>query len=112
MILSLENISKIYNGNTILDNVALTVEDNDRIGLIGVNGCGKSTLLRIITGLEEYESQPEPNVPQLAITKKATVGFLQQNTGLDRNSTIIEEMTSVFRPLLDVQEKMRQLEQE
>ncbi|MCI5751885.1 MAG: ATP-binding cassette domain-containing protein [Oscillospiraceae bacterium] len=112
MILSLENISKIYNGNTILDNVALTIEDNDRIGLIGVNGCGKSTLLRIITGLEEYESQPEPNVPQLAITKKATVGFLQQNTGLDRNSTIIEEMTSVFRPLLDVQEKMRQLEQE
>lgn len=112
MILSLENISKIYNGNTILDNVALTIEDNDRIGLIGVNGCGKSTLLRIITGMEEYESQPEPNVPQLAITKKATVGFLQQNTGLDRNSTIIEEMTSVFRPLLDVQEKMRQLEQE
>lgn len=112
MILSLENISKIYNGNTILDNVALTIEDNDRIGLIGVNGCGKSTLLRIITGMEEYESQPEPHVPQLAITKKATIGFLQQNTGLDRNSTIIEEMTSVFRPLLDVQEKMRQLEQE
>lgn len=112
MILSLENISKIYNGNTILDNVALTIEDNDRIGLIGVNGCGKSTLLRIITGMEEYESQPEPNVPRLAVTKKATVGFLQQNTGLDRNSTIIEEMTSVFRPLLDVQEKMRQLEHE
>ena len=58
MILSMENISKIYNGKTILDNVCLTIEDNDRIGLVGVNGCGKSTLLKIITGKEEYESQP------------------------------------------------------
>ncbi len=112
MILTLENISKIYNGNTILDNVSLTVEDNDRIGLIGANGCGKSTLLRIITGLEEYESQPEPNVPQLAVTKSATVGFLQQNTGLNRDSTIIEEMTSVFRHVLDIAEEMRSLEKE
>lgn len=43
MILSMENISKIYNGRTILDNVSLTIEDNDRIGLVGINGCGKST---------------------------------------------------------------------
>ncbi|MBQ4487070.1 MAG: ATP-binding cassette domain-containing protein, partial [Oscillospiraceae bacterium] len=43
MILSLENISKIYNGNTVLDNISLTIEDNDRIGLVGENGCGKST---------------------------------------------------------------------
>lgn len=112
MILSLENISKIYNGKTVLDNVALTIEDNDRIGLIGVNGCGKSTLLKIITGMEEYESQPEPNVPHLAVTKSSTVGFLQQNTGLDRSSTIIEEMTSVFRGLLEVQEEMHRLEEE
>lgn len=40
MILSMENISKIYNGRTILDNVSLTIEDNDRIGLVGINGCG------------------------------------------------------------------------
>ena len=52
MILSMENISKIYNGRTILDNVYLTIEDNDRIGLVGINGCGKSTLMRIITGKE------------------------------------------------------------
>ena len=71
MILSLENVSKIYNGNTVLDNVALTIEDNDRIGLVGVNGCGKSTLLRIITGAEEPETQPEPNVARVAITKSA-----------------------------------------
>lgn len=112
MILSLENISKIYNGNTVLDNVSLTIEDSDRIGLIGPNGCGKSTLLRIITGLEEYESQPEPYIPRLAVTKSATVGFLQQNTGLDCSNTVIDEMTSVFSPLLALQDDLRRLEEE
>ncbi len=112
MILSMENISKIYNGKTILDNVSLTIEDNDRIGLVGINGCGKSTLLKIITGKEEYETQQEPNVPSLAITKASTVGFLEQNSGLDRSSKIMEEMLSVFAPLLAVQEELRSLEQE
>ncbi len=110
MLLSLENVSKIYNGNTVLDNVALTIEDNDRIGLVGVNGCGKSTLLRIITGAEEPETQPEPNVARVAITKSASIGFLAQNTGLDRSSTIIEEMTSVFSWLLKIGDELRELE--
>lgn len=110
MILSLENVSKIYNGNTVLDNVALTIEDNDRIGLVGVNGCGKSTLLRIITGEEEPETQPEPNVAHVAVTKSAAIGFLAQNTGLDRSSTIIEEMTSVFSRLLKIGDELRELE--
>ena len=111
MILSLENVSKIYNGNTVLDNVALTIEDNDRIGLVGINGCGKSTLLNIITGKEEPETQPEPNVAKVAVTKSASVGFLAQNTGLDRSSTIIEEMTSVFSALLRTADELRELEE-
>ncbi len=112
MILSMENISKIYNGKTVLDNVCLTIEDNDRIGLVGVNGCGKSTLLRIITGKEEYESQPEPNVPRLAVTRGSSVGFLEQNSGLDRSSEVMEEMQSVFSELLSVQDELRRLEEE
>lgn len=110
MIISLENISKFYNGNQVLKNIALTIEDNDRIGLIGINGCGKSTLLKIITGREEPETQPEPNVPRVALTKNTTVGFLEQNSGLDRDSTVIEEMRSVFSHLLETAERLRELE--
>lgn len=110
MVISLENISKFYNGNQVLKNVALTIEDNDRIGLIGINGCGKSTLLKIITGREEPETQPEPNIPHIALTKGTTIGFLEQNSGLDRSSTIIEEMRSVFSELLETAERMRELE--
>lgn len=110
MVISLENISKFYNGNQVLKNVALTIEDSDRIGLIGINGCGKSTLLKIITGREEPETQPEPNIPHIALTKGMTIGFLEQNSGLDRSSTIIEEMRSVFAELLETAERMRELE--
>ena len=110
MVISLENISKFYNGNQVLKNVALTIEDNDRIGLIGINGCGKSTLLKIITGQEEPETQPEPNVARISLTKDVTVGFLEQNSGLDRSSTIIEEMRSVFSDLLQTAERLRELE--
>ena len=110
MIISLENISKFYNGNQVLKNVALTIEDNDRIGLIGINGCGKSTLLKIITGQEEPETQPEPDVARISLTKGVTVGFLEQNSGLDRSSTIIEEMRSVFSELIEISERLRELE--
>ncbi|MDE6763389.1 MAG: ATP-binding cassette domain-containing protein, partial [Oscillospiraceae bacterium] len=110
MVISLENISKFYNGNQVLKNIALTIEDSDRIGLIGINGCGKSTLLKIITGREEPETQPEPNVARVALTKGTTIGFLEQNSGLDRSSTIIEEMHSVFSELLETAERLRELE--
>ena len=111
MIISLENISKFYNGNQILKNISLTIEDNDRIGLIGINGCGKSTLLKIITGREDLETQPEPYVANISRTKGMTIGFLEQNSGLDRSSTIIEEMRSVFSELIAVSDRMRELEQ-
>ncbi|MDE5578229.1 MAG: ATP-binding cassette domain-containing protein [Oscillospiraceae bacterium] len=110
MVISLENISKFYNGNQVLKNVALTIEDSDRIGLIGINGCGKSTLLKIITGREDPETQPEPNVARIALTKGMTIGFLEQNSGLDRSSTIIEEMRSVFSGLLETADRLRELE--
>lgn len=110
MVISLENISKFYNGNQILKNISLTIEDSDRIGLIGINGCGKSTLLKIITGREEPETQPEPNIPHIALTKGTTIGFLEQNSGLDRSSTIIEEMRSVFSDLFETAERLRDLE--
>lgn len=108
MIVSIENISKYYNGNLVLDNVSLTVENNDRIGIIGRNGCGKSTLLRILTGLELPDRESETG--SVSVSGGASIGFLQQNSGLDNGNTIIEEMKSVFSKLLDTQKKMSELE--
>lgn len=50
-ILEINNISKSYNGQKVLDNLSLTINKGDIYGLIGINGSGKTTLIRIITGL-------------------------------------------------------------
>ena len=52
IILSAQNIAKAFGVNTVLRDVSLTVQQGDRIGLVGVNGCGKSTLMRILAGLD------------------------------------------------------------
>ncbi|MCL2697055.1 MAG: ABC-F family ATP-binding cassette domain-containing protein [Oscillospiraceae bacterium] len=109
MIISLENISKYYGGNKVLDNIALTIENSDRIGLIGINGCGKSTLLRIITGFEIPDKQPEPYHARISKNKDAVIGFLAQNSGLDGDNTINAEMKSVFRDLLETAQRLEEL---
>ena len=106
MLISLEQVKKSFGVQTVLEDVTATIEDQDRIGLIGVNGAGKSTLLNLIVG--DLESD-EGNISRL---NGLTIGFLRQNSGLDRDSTIEEEMRQVFRDLLDQKEQMQQLEQE
>lgn len=110
MLVSLENINKFYNGNQILKNINLTIEDNDRIGLIGVNGCGKSTLLKLITQIEDYDKIDGID-SSISVARDKTIGFLKQNSGLDNNRTIQEEMMLTFSSLLEVSARMRELEQ-
>ena len=110
MLLRMTDINKYYNGNQVLSHVSLTVEDNDRIGLIGVNGCGKSTLLRILTEQELPDHLVEGD-GEIARSAKTSIGYLEQMSGLDRESTVWAEMRSVFRPLLETQEKMHRLEE-
>lgn len=109
MLLRLNDINKFYHGNQVLSHVSLTVEDQDRIGLVGVNGCGKSTLLRILTGQELPDHIVEGD-GEVAVSGKTTIGYLEQMGGLEKDSTVWEEMRSVFRPILETQERMHQLE--
>lgn len=96
MLLSLTNVSKIFNGKLVLDNVSLTVDETDKIGIVGNNGCGKSTLLKIITGsLEPDRTNEKDGVVSFAA--KTSVGYLEQMGGLDSRNTVMEEMEKVFR---------------
>lgn len=110
MLASLTKINKYYNGNQILNNVTLNIAENDRIGLVGVNGCGKTTLLRILTG-KEYPDRKTEQDGIVSFANKTTVGYLEQMSGLDRESTVMEEMKSVFAPLLKAFDRMKELEQ-
>lgn len=109
MLLNVEHLYKYFNGQALLKDINFTVEDREAVGLIGVNGCGKSTLLNIITGSEGYDKTPE-GLGSVNIAGKASVGFLRQNSGLNSELTIGEEMKNAFAPLLETLDKMKVLE--
>lgn len=109
MLLNVEHLYKYFNGQALLKDINFTVEDREAVGLIGVNGCGKSTLLNIITGSEGFDKTPE-GLGSVNIAGKASIGFLRQNSGLNSELTIGEEMKNAFAPLLETLEKMKVLE--
>lgn len=109
MLLNVEHLYKYFNGQALLKDINFTVEDREAVGLIGINGCGKSTLLNIITGSEGYDKTPEGQ-GSVNIAGKASIGFLRQNSGLNSELTIGEEMKNAFAPLLETLDKMKVLE--
>lgn len=109
MLLNVEHLYKYFNGQALLKDINFTVEDREAVGLIGVNGCGKSTLLNIITGSEGYDKTPK-GLGSVNIAGKASIGFLRQNSGLNSELTIGEEMKNAFAPLLETLDKMKFLE--
>lgn len=109
MLLNVEHLYKYFNGQALLKDIIFTVEDREAVGLIGINGCGKSTLLNIITGSEGYDKTPE-GLGSVNIAGKASIGFLRQNSGLNSELTIGEEMKNAFAPLLETLDKMKVLE--
>lgn len=109
MLLNVEHLYKYFNGQALLKDINFTVEDREAVGLIGINGCGKSTLLNIITGREGYDKTPE-GLGSVNIAGKASIGFLKQNSGLNSELTIGEEMKNAFATLLETLDKMKVLE--
>ena len=111
MLVSLNNINKIYNGKQILTNISLTVDENDKIGLVGNNGCGKSTRLKILTGAVEPDRFNEKD-GIISFAAKTTIGYLEQMGGLDSENTVMEEMNKVFEHIHKAIERLRDIELE
>jgi len=104
MLLQVSNISKSYGVNAVLSNISLQILPRERIGLVGVNGAGKSTLLKIIAGELTADSG------HIHKAKETKLGYLAQNSGLQTERTIEEEMRAVFAHLLDTENELRELE--
>ncbi|MBQ4464914.1 MAG: ABC-F family ATP-binding cassette domain-containing protein, partial [Oscillospiraceae bacterium] len=109
MLLKADHVYKVFNGETLLSDISLQIEDNDRIGLIGANGCGKSTLLKLLLG-QLLPDHMEEGDGQIVRASKTSVGYLAQSAALDSAKTVREEMRSVFSELLDAKSRMRELE--
>lgn len=109
MLINCENLYKYFGGEVLLSDINFTVEDKDVIGLVGHNGCGKSTLLKIIMGYENFDKTPDGK-GIMSIANKVTIGFLAQNSGLESNNTIEDEMKKPFEKLLNAYNRMKELE--
>ena len=105
--LSLSEICLAYGTDEILKNISFSLNDGDRIGIIGVNGAGKTSLFRIITGKESADSGA------VYIQKGHTVGMLEQNpdlTSLPGEMTCLEYMYTAFPTLLRLEEQIKESE--
>ncbi len=106
MLIDLENVAKQFGAEEIFFGVTATVVAGQRIGLIGSNGAGKTTLLEVITG------KLEPDEGRASRSKGISIGYLRQDSGLDRTKTVMQEMRSVFSELLELEKTMKRLTKE
>lgn len=100
IVLSGNDISVSFGGETLFHDVNFRIEENGRAGLVGVNGCGKTTLMHVINGRQEAETG--------GISKAAgiKIGCMEQYVIRDDNITLYDEVLEIFRPLIDAENEL------
>lgn len=98
--ISINNLSVSFGGFVLFDEVNFHINDNDRIGLVGRNGSGKTTILKIIAGVSTPSSGDIQRPSELAI------GYLPQEMGYTKNSTVIDETMQAFSHIKDLEKEL------
>ena len=108
--LNIDGISLSFGTKKILEKITFSLDENDKLGIIGANGCGKSTLFKLITG--EYE----PDEGNIYISKNKSIGILKQDDAFselsqnDRALSSLEVMIGSFPELLRDEARLAELE--
>ena len=101
--LSLSDINLSFGHDVILKDISFSVNDGDRVGVIGVNGAGKTSLFRVITG--EYSADSGA----VYVQKGHTLGVLEQNPNLNllpSDATVLEYMYTAFPRLISLEKEI------
>ena len=106
ILLAIQDIHKAFGTNEVLRGASLTLQNGERMGLVGVNGSGKSTLMKIIAGLEHEDSGT------ISMQKGLRLGYLAQQGEVNPEHTVLEEMESVFEPVVRMEQELRAIEVE
>lgn len=89
-----QNLARHFGSTVLFENIQITIQDQERIALVGRNGAGKSTLLKILADFEPTDEG------KIAKKKDLRIGYLDQYSTVDSDNTIWEEMLSVFEPII------------
>ena len=106
IVLSAQNVAKAFGVNVVLKDVSLTLQQGDRMGLVGVNGCGKSTLMRILAGLETADSG------DISMVRGTRIGYLAQQNMVTSGLSVWDELQKVYEPVFEMEQRLRELEEE
>lgn len=106
MILSCNNITKTFGTDAILSGCSFHIEEREKAAIVGPNGAGKSTLLKIIMGRLPADDGT------VTISKDKTLGYLAQHQNLSSDGTIYDELLSVKKDIIALEEKIRETEQQ
>ena len=104
IVLGCNNIGLSFGTRIVLKDISFSINNTDRVGVVGVNGAGKSTLFKIIT--DSYK----PDTGEVYTAKNSKIGYLEQNSGLDSTRSIIDEVLSVYSHFIEMENHIKKLE--
>ena len=105
IILSLQGVRKSFGTHEVIRDATFSLQEGERMGLVGVNGSGKSTLMKIIAGRETADEGT------VSIQKGLRLGYLAQQGELSGGETVLRALESVFDPLVALEKEMRETEE-
>ncbi len=104
--LILNNLLLTFKDRTLFDNLRISIDYHEKIGLLGRNGSGKSTLLRVIAKQQQLDSG------SVTYDKKKKIGYLPQELILHSNKSVFDETMTTFASFLQLQDEAKTIEQE
>ncbi|MDE0597577.1 ABC-F family ATP-binding cassette domain-containing protein [uncultured Dokdonia sp.] len=104
--IAVDNLAVEFSGDTLFSNVSFTINENDKIALMGKNGAGKSTMMKIIAGVQKA-TRGNVRTP-----KDAVIAYLPQHLLTDDDCTVMEEASKAFSTVLDMKAEMDRLNKE
>ena len=98
-----------YDGDMVLENVDIEINDREKIAIIGRNGCGKTTLLKAIMGEVELEEGTGENALAVIKSGRPEIAYLRQTPFENEDEKMIDEVRKVFGGLILMEEKLQRL---